>query len=91
MRTRFVPRSQDASDSRSAGELEMTWGQFGKTAASDRWIPEILSLKNAVDNSRLDQTLNTPAVATLIMLAEQVDWLNENGIPFIEAAEDPPA
>ncbi len=47
--------------------------------AAERWIPEILSLKIAVDNSRLDQTLNTPAVATLVMLAEQVEWLNGQG------------
>ena len=36
-----------------------------RIAASDRYIPEFLSLKNAVDNSRLNQTLNTPALATL--------------------------
>ena len=47
--------------------------------AAERWIPEILSLKIAVDNSRLDQTLNTPAVATLVMLAEQVEWLGAQG------------
>jgi len=50
-----------------------------RIAASDRWIPEFLSLKNAVDNSRLDQTLNTPAVATLLLMEAQVDWLNGNG------------
>ena len=47
--------------------------------AKKRWIPEILSLKIALDNSRLDQTLNTPAVATLMLLADQVDWLNAQG------------
>lgn len=47
--------------------------------ASDRWIPDMLSLQIALDNSRKDQTLNTPAVATLWLLAEQVDWLNEQG------------
>lgn len=50
-----------------------------KIAASGRWIPEFLSLKNAVDNSRLEQTLNTPAIATLILLNEQVSWINNNG------------
>src|SRR3954462_2956983 len=50
-----------------------------RIAASDRWIPEFLSLQTAVDNSRLDQTLNTPAIATLLMLAEQVDWIRDNG------------
>lgn len=48
-------------------------------AASDRYIPEFLSLKNAVDNSRLNQTLNTPALATLLLLENQIDWINGNG------------
>ena len=50
-----------------------------RIAASDRYIPEFLSLKLAIDNSRLNQTLNTPAVATLFLLAEQIDWMNANG------------
>ena len=50
-----------------------------RIAASDRWIPEVLSLKNAVDNSRLDQTLNTPAIATLLLLEAQLDWILGNG------------
>jgi phosphoserine aminotransferase len=50
-----------------------------RIAATDRYIPEFLSLKTAIDNSRLNQTLNTPAVATLFLLAEQVDWINANG------------
>ena len=48
-------------------------------AASDRYIPEFLSLKNALDNSRLNQTLNTPAVATLLLMEAQIDWINANG------------
>jgi phosphoserine aminotransferase len=44
-----------------------------------RWIPESLSLRTAVANSRQDQTLNTPAVATLVMLAEQIEWLLAGG------------
>ncbi len=48
-------------------------------AASDRYIPEFLSLKNAVDNSRLNQTLNTPALATLLLMENQIDWINRNG------------
>jgi phosphoserine aminotransferase len=43
--------------------------------ASGRWIPGFLDLSLAVENSRLDQTLNTPAIATLFLLAEQVRWL----------------
>ncbi len=48
-------------------------------AASDRFIPAFLNLKTAVDNSRKNQTYNTPAVGTLLMLANQVQWMNANG------------
>ena len=48
-------------------------------AASGRYIPEFLSIKNAIDNSRLNQTLNTPAISTLLLLENQVDWINGNG------------
>ncbi|WP_441958308.1 phosphoserine transaminase [Mycolicibacterium houstonense] len=48
-------------------------------AASDRWVPDFLSLPIAVENSLKNQTYNTPAIATLILLAEQLDWLNGNG------------
>ena len=47
--------------------------------ASDRWIPDFLDLQTAIDNSRLDQTYNTPALATIFLMAEQVDWFNANG------------
>ena len=50
-----------------------------RVAASGRYIPEFLSLKNALDNSRLNQTLNTPAVATLFLLDKQLEWINDNG------------
>lgn len=50
-----------------------------RIAASDRWIPEFLSLTSALENSRKNQTLNTPAIATLIMMANQVEWLNAQG------------
>jgi phosphoserine aminotransferase len=50
-----------------------------RIAASDRYIPEFLSLKNALDNSRLNQTLNTPALATLLLLDDQLEWINGNG------------
>ncbi|KFJ01324.1 phosphoserine transaminase [Bifidobacterium stellenboschense] len=46
---------------------------------ASRWVPPFLSLTKALDNSRKDQTLNTPAVATLIMMENQVRWLNDNG------------
>jgi phosphoserine aminotransferase len=44
-----------------------------------RWQPEFLSLAVALDNSRKQQTYNTPAVATLFLLADQVEWMNGNG------------
>ncbi len=47
--------------------------------ASDRWIPEFLSLHTALENSTKDQTYNTPAVATLFLLADQVRWMLEQG------------
>ena len=48
-------------------------------AASGRWVPDFLSLPIAIDNSRKNQTYNTPAIATLVLLAEQLDWLLGNG------------
>jgi len=50
-----------------------------KIKASGRWIPAFLDLSIAIENSRLDQTYNTPAVATLILLAEQIEWMNAGG------------
>jgi phosphoserine aminotransferase len=48
-------------------------------AASGRWIPAFFDLKTAVEQSRLDQTYNTPALATVLLAREQVDWLCSNG------------
>ncbi|GAB3597647.1 phosphoserine transaminase [Corynebacterium faecale] len=50
-----------------------------KINSSDRFIPEFLNLQTAVDNSLKNQTYNTPAVSTLLMLDNQVKWMNENG------------
>jgi phosphoserine aminotransferase len=47
--------------------------------AADRWQPEFLSLAVALDNSRKQQTYNTPAVATLFLLADQIEWMLGNG------------
>ena len=77
----FAPQKNFASDgglwfglfSPAAVERVMT------IAGSGRYIPEFLSLKNAIDNSRLNQTLNTPAITTLLLLENQVDWINGNG------------
>jgi phosphoserine aminotransferase len=46
---------------------------------SGRWTPAFLDLQIAIDNSRLDQTYNTPALATIYLMAEQVDWFNAQG------------
>ena len=47
--------------------------------ASGRWIPAFFDLGIAIENSRLDQTYNTPALVTLMLLAEQIEWMNANG------------
>lgn len=73
----FAPQKGFASDGglyialMSPAALE----RVAALAASDRWIPAFLSLATAVENSRKDQTYNTPAVATLVLMAEQVDWM----------------
>jgi phosphoserine aminotransferase len=50
-----------------------------RIGGSGRWIPAGLDLTIALDNSRKDQTYNTPALATLVMLADQIDWINGQG------------
>jgi phosphoserine aminotransferase len=53
--------------------------RVGEIAGSGRWVPEFLSIATALENSRKDQTYNTPAVATLLLLADQLDWMLSNG------------
>ena len=73
----FAPQKGFASDGglwialMSPAALE----RVAELAAADRWIPPFLSLATAVDNSVKDQTYNTPAVATLFLMAEQIDWM----------------
>ncbi len=50
-----------------------------RLAASGRWIPASLDLGIALENSRKDQTYNTPALATVFLAVEQVEWINHNG------------
>jgi phosphoserine aminotransferase len=50
-----------------------------RIAASGRWVPASLDLKIALDNSRKDQTYNTPALATIFLAVQQVEWINHNG------------
>jgi len=77
----FAPQKNFASDGGlwlalvSPAAIE----RIEKIAESDRYIPEFLSLKAALDNSRLNQTLNTPSIATLFMLEDQVGWINHSG------------
>jgi len=47
--------------------------------ASGRFVPAFFDLQTAIDNSRLNQTYNTPSVATLFLMAEQLDWMNASG------------
>jgi phosphoserine aminotransferase len=73
----FAPQKGFASDGglyialMSPAALE----RVAELAASDRWIPPFLSLATAVDNSLKEQTYNTPALGTLVLMAEQIDWM----------------
>jgi phosphoserine aminotransferase len=77
----FAPQKSFGSDGglwialMSAAALD----RAGKVGASGRYIPEFFSLQVAIDNSRLQQTYNTPAVATLFLLADQVEWMLGHG------------
>jgi phosphoserine aminotransferase len=77
----FAPQKAFASDGglwlalMSPAALE----RIEEVAAGERWIPEFLSLKTALENSLKDQTYNTPAIATLFLLADQLDWMLEQG------------
>jgi phosphoserine aminotransferase len=50
-----------------------------RIAASGRWVPAFLDLKIALDNSRKDQTYNTPALATIHLAVSQIQWIIDNG------------
>ena len=50
-----------------------------RATAKDRWVPPFVDLAAALENSRLDQTVNTPALATLVMADAQVTWMCHNG------------
>jgi phosphoserine aminotransferase len=53
--------------------------RIARIGATDRWVPPSLDLGIAVEQSRLDQTYNTPALATLFLLADQLEWMITNG------------
>jgi phosphoserine aminotransferase len=77
----FAPQKNFASDGGlwlglfSPAALE----RAGRIKAGGRWIPDFLDLQTAIDNSRLNQTYNTPSLSTLVTLDAQVQWLNSNG------------
>jgi phosphoserine aminotransferase len=77
----FAPQKSFASDGglwlalMSPAALE----RVAEIGGSGRWVPEFLSLTTAVDNSVKDQTYNTPAIATLFLLAETIDWMLGKG------------
>ena len=77
----FAPQKSFASD----GGLWLALmspaaiARVAKIKESGRWVPAFFDLTIAVENSRLDQTYNTPAVATLMLLADQIEWMNTNG------------
>ncbi|WP_233557819.1 phosphoserine transaminase [Tessaracoccus antarcticus] len=55
-------------------------------AAGGRWIPDFLDLSSAIKNSRQHQSVNTPAIATLLMMADQVRWMQSlGGMPAVAA------
>jgi phosphoserine aminotransferase len=53
--------------------------RIATVAGTGRWVPASYDLTIALDNSRLDQTYNTPALATLVLMRSQLEWLNGNG------------
>jgi phosphoserine aminotransferase len=79
----FAPQKGFASDgglwlaAMSPAALERVEELAGGTDA--RWVPDFLSLPTALENSRKDQTYNTPAIVTLLLLENQLDWMLEQG------------
>ncbi|MBG0820613.1 phosphoserine transaminase [Planomonospora sp. ID91781] len=77
----FAPQKSFASDGGLWIALmsPAALARVDEIAGSGRYIPEFFSLPVAIDNSSKDQTYNTPSVATLFLLAEQIEWMNGNG------------
>ena len=77
----FAPQKSFASDGGLWIALlsPAALARVDEIAASGRWVPPFYDLPTAIENSRKDQTYNTPAVATLVLLAEQVEWINGQG------------
>jgi phosphoserine aminotransferase len=77
----FAPQKSFASDGGLWIALmsPAALARVDEIAASGRYVPEFFSLPVAIDNSSKDQTYNTPSVATLFLLADQIEWMNGNG------------
>ncbi len=77
----FAPQKNFASDGGLwlAVVSPAALARIESIAASGRWVPDFLSLPIAVENSLKNQTYNTPAIGTLILLADQLDWMLANG------------
>ena len=77
----FAPQKCFASDGGLwlAAFSPAALARVDEITGSGRWVPDFFSLPTAIDNSRKNQTYNTPAIATLVLLANQVAWLNDQG------------
>jgi phosphoserine aminotransferase len=77
----FAPQKALASDGGLwlAAVSPAAIDRIERVAGAGRWIPPSLDLTIALDNSRKDQTYNTPALATVFLAEHQVRWINENG------------
>jgi phosphoserine aminotransferase len=77
----FAPQKSFASDGGLWVALmsPAALARVEEVSATGRWVPDFFSLPTAIDNSRKNQTYNTPAIATLFLFAEQLDWMNGNG------------
>ena len=77
----FAPQKSFAADGGLwlAAFSPAALARVDEVLGSGRWVPDFFNLRTAIDNSRLDQTYNTPALATLVLLQAQVEWLNAQG------------
>ena len=77
----FAPQKSFAADGGLwlAAFSPAALARVDEVLGSGRWVPDFFNLRTAIDNSRLDQTYNTPALSTLVLLQAQVEWLNAQG------------
>ncbi|MCU0267731.1 MAG: phosphoserine transaminase [Acidimicrobiales bacterium] len=77
----FAPQKCFASDGGLwiAAASPAAVARIERIAASDRWVPASIDLGIALENSRKDQTYNTPALATIFLTVQQIEWMTSNG------------